>query len=202
MKNYFVTGTGTDVGKTVVAAWCMLHLDADYWKPINSGLEPRTDGETVKLITGFDQDRFLPEPYLLSQPLSAHEAAKRDGVHISLESLSLPQTSRSLIVEGAGGVLVPLNEKDMIIDLMAQFSLPVIVVCKSTLGTINHTLLTLEALRTRGIEIKGVIINGPKAPHNREAIEEYGQVPVIAEIDQLVDVTKEELLKIKPEIEL
>ncbi len=202
MKNYFITGTDTDVGKSVAAAWAMLHLDANYWKPVQSGIKPPTDTQWVQQITGFSHTRFYEETYRLRQPLSPHEAAKRDGIKIEMSAFVMPDTDRPLIIEGAGGLMVPLNHNNFVIDLIVQLEVPVILVARSGLGTINHTLLSLEAMRRRKIEIKGVIINGPKTPHNRDAIEEYGDVPIIAEIDQLPDITKEALLAIKPEIAL
>lgn len=202
MQRYFITGTDTDVGKTVAAAWCMLHLEADYWKPTQSGLEPPTDMDVVKNITGFDSTRFHPETYQLMQPLSPHEAAKRDGIEIDMNEFQMPQTNNSLIIEGAGGLMVPLNKDNLVIDLIKQLEVPAILVCRSGLGTINHTLLSLEAMRKRNIPLAGVIISGSKAPHNREAIEEYGHVPVIAEIDHIENMSAEALLAIKPEVDL
>ncbi len=205
-NGYFITGTDTDVGKSVAAAWVMLHLAADYWKPTQSGLEPPTDTQVIQQITEFPAGRFHPETYRLTQPLSPHEAAKRDGVEIDMQKFQLPKTTHPLIVEGAGGLMVPLNKDNLMIDLMVQLDLPVILVCRSGLGTINHTLLSLEALRARHIDIAGIIMSGAKALHNREAIEEYGQrygnVPIIVEIDHLEVVNKASLLAIKPEIDL
>ncbi len=206
MQNYFITGTDTDVGKSVAAAWCMLHMDADYWKPVQSGTKPPTDTQWVQQITGFSHTRFFEETYRFRQPLSPHEAAKRDGVKIDMSSFQVPETEKPLIIEGAGGLMVPLNRNNLVIDLIEQLELPVILVCRSGLGTINHTLLSLAALRARKLEIAGLIINGVITSHNREALEEYGEeygdVPIIAEIDQLKEVTKETLLAIKPEIKL
>lgn len=202
MQRYFITGTDTNVGKTIAAAWCMLHLDADYWKPTQSGLEPPTDTDVIKGITQYNDSRFHPETYSLTQPLSPHEAAKRDKVEIDMAEFKMPQTNHSLVVEGAGGLMVPLNKDNLVIDLIKQLDIPAILVCRSGLGTINHTLLSLEALRKRSVPLAGVIISGSKAPHNREAIEEYGQVPVIAEIDHLESITAAALLAIKPEIDL
>ena len=202
MQGYFITGTDTDVGKSVAAAWAMLHLDADYWKPTQSGLVPPTDLDVIKMMTGLPKDRFHPETYNLTQPLSPHEAAKRDGIEIEMAKFTPPETSKNLIVEGAGGLLVPLNKDNLVVDLIKQLGLPAILVCRSGLGTINHTLLSLEAMRSRGIDVAGVIMNGPKSPHNREAIEEYGKAPVIVEIDHLPKINAETLLNIKPEINL
>ena len=198
----FITGTDTDVGKTVASAWCMLHYGMNYWKPTQSGLEPPTDTQSVQAMTELPDDRFFPETYRLNEPLSPHESAKRDGVSIDMADFTLPQSEKPVLVEGAGGLMVPLNKDSLVIDLIKQLGLPSILVCRSGLGTINHTVLSLEAMRARNLEIAGVIINGPKAPHNREAIEEYGKVPVIAEIDQLSAVNVQALLNIKPEFDI
>lgn len=199
---YFITGTDTDVGKTVASAWAMLHLGASYWKPVQSGLAGETDEAAVRRLTGVPDDRFLPSAYALPEPLSPHESARRAGVAIALSRLTLPPHDGPLIVEGAGGLMVPLNDETLIVDLIRALGLPVILVCRSTLGTINHTLLSLEALRRRDIEIAGVVINGPPTPHNREAIVQYGRVPVLAEMPLLDPLTRDALLRIKPEIDL
>ena len=143
MRGYFITGTDTNVGKTIVAAWAMLHLDADYCKPTQSGLEPPTDTQQVQTITQFPVSRFHQEAYRLTQPLSPHEAARRDDISINMNEFRLPLTMRPLIIEGAGGLMVPLNDKNFVIDLIVQLNMPVILVCRSGLGTINHTLLSL-----------------------------------------------------------
>jgi len=201
MKNYFLTGTDTDVGKSVAAAWLMLHLQAAYWKPIQSGLEEK-DIDALKAYTSAEDNLFFPSTYELTQPLSPHESAKRDGIEIDMAKFVLPDTNKNLVIEGAGGLMVPINKDAFVIDLIKQLHLPAVLVCRSGLGTINHTLLSLEALRKRNIEIAGIIINGPKTPHNRQALEEYGQVDVLAEIDQLETVNREALLAIPPEINL
>lgn len=199
---FFITGTDTDVGKTVAAAWLTLQLDGAYWKPVQSGTEGPTDEDFIKTITGRPAERFHPPAYTLTQPLSPHESARRDGVTIGMDRFFLPETSRPLIVEGAGGLMVPLNDKSFVIDLIARLGLPTILVCRSGLGTINHTLLSLKALRDRNIPVAGLIINGPRTPHNRQALEEYGGAPIIAEIDRLETLTRETLLAIKPEFDL
>ncbi len=198
---YFVTGTDTDVGKTIASAWAMLHLNANYWKPIQSGLDQK-DINTVQKITALPNDCFFPSTFELTQPLSPHESARRDDVKIFLSDFTLPQSDKPIIVEGAGGLQVPLNKTHFVSDLINHLDIPTIVVCRSGLGTINHTLLTLEALRARDIKIKGLIICGEKSPHNRQALEEYGQAPIIAEIDFLPTITAQALLDIKPEITL
>lgn len=202
MRGFFVTGTDTDVGKTVVSAWLLAHLDACYWKPVQAGAEPETDTQTVRCLAELPEDRILPEAYVLKEPLAPHEAARREGISIDMAKLVAPQDDRLLIVEGAGGLLVPLNEEDYVIDLIEDLNLPVILVARSTLGTINHTLLSLEALRRRGLVVAGVVINGPESPHNRAAIERYGKTQVIAEIPRLDTVTRSALRQIAPEFDL
>lgn len=202
MRGFFVTGTDTDVGKTVVSAWLLAHLDACYWKPVQAGTEPETDTQTVRRLAELPEDRIVPEAYVLKEPMAPHEAARREGISIDMAKLVGPQDDRLLIVEGAGGLLVPLNEKDYVIDLIEDLNLPVVLVARSTLGTINHTLLSLEALRRRGLVVAGVVINGPESPHNRAAIERYGKTQVIVEIPQLDTVTRSALRQIAPEFDL
>ncbi len=202
MQGFFVTGTDTDVGKTLVSAWLMTHLDALYWKPVQAGSEPETDSMTVRRLAGISADRILPEAYLLPEAIAPHEAARRAGVTIDMAKLEAPATDRLLIVEGAGGLLVPLTDTDYVIDLAAELHLPLILVARSTLGTINHTLLSIEALRRRGLPLAGVVINGPETPHNRAAIERYGEVNVIAEIPWLPELTRASLREIEPELDL
>lgn len=202
MRGFFVTGTDTDVGKTVVSAWLLAHLDACYWKPVQAGTEPETDTQTVRRLAELPEDRIVPEAYVLKEPMSPHEAARREGISIDMAKLVGPQDDRLLIVEGAGGLLVPLNETDYVIDLIEDLNLPVVLVARSSLGTINHTLLSLEALRRRGLVVAGVVINGPESPHNRAAIERYGKTQVIVEIPQLDTVTRSALRQIAPEFDL
>ena len=185
-----------------MSAWLLAHLDACYWKPVQAGTEPETDTETVRRLAEVPEDRILPEVYVLKEPLAPHEAARREGISIDMAKLIGPQDDRLLIVEGAGGLLVPLNEQDYVIDLIEDLNLPVILVARSTLGTINHTLLSLEALRRRGLVVAGVVINGPESPHNRAAIERYGKTQVIAEIPRLHTVTRSALRQIAPEFDL
>lgn len=194
-SSFFITGTSTGIGKTVISAWLALHLNADYWKPVQSGLEEQ-DRMTVKKLARLDDKRLHPEAYLLKEPLSPHEAARREGITIEPDVFHLPKTRAPLIVEGAGGVLVPLTEDWLMADLMAQLSLPVILVASTTLGTINHTLLSLEALRNRHLEIAGVILSGPPADHNREAIEAYGQVDILAHVPPLDPLNTHSLAQI------
>jgi dethiobiotin synthetase len=187
---FFITGTDTNIGKTVVSAMLTLGLGYAYWKPIQSGLAPITDTEFVRSTTGLDDSYFIPERYRLTQPLSPHAAAKIDDVEIALSDFQLPLTDKpGLIVEGAGGLMVPLNDQDLMIDLIRSLNLPVCLVARSTLGTINHALLSIAALQHAKIPILGVIINGQKNQSNREAIAHYGKVPILAELEPLDTIT-------------
>jgi dethiobiotin synthetase len=190
MSPLIVTGTDTGVGKTVVSAMLMLSLDGQYWKPIQSGTADGTDRDQVAALTGLPQSRFLPERYVLREPLSPHRAAEIDGVTIDLDALALPQSGRQcLIVEGAGGVLVPLNRNALTIDLFARWMAPVIVVARTSLGTINHSLLALEALKRRSVPVLGVVFVGDAMPDTELTIAEFsgrkilGRVPTLPVLD-------------------
>ena len=202
MNGFFVTGTDTDVGKTLVSSWLLTQIDASYWKPVQAGVMPETDSSVVRRLAEIDPDRILPEAYVLPEAIAPHEAARRAGIAIDMAKFVPPVSDRLLVVEGAGGLMVPLTDTAYVIDLAAELHLPVILVARSTLGTINHTLLSLEAIRRRGLPLAGVVINGPETPHNRAAIERYGQVEVIAEIPWLDVVNRSTLLAIEPELDL
>lgn len=183
----FITGTDTGVGKTLVAAILMAGLEGAYWKPVQSGLEEITDTEWVRNRTGLPETRFFPETYRLRLPLSPHASAAHDGVRIDLDAFQIPRADKAdhLIIEGAGGILVPLNEHCFMADLMEKIGAPILLVSPTKLGTINHTLLSIAELRKRGLEILGIIMNGEKNQSNREAIEHYGKVRVLAEVEPL-----------------
>lgn len=191
----FITGTNTDIGKTVVSAVLVAGLRAHYWKPIQSGLVDGTDTNWIEAHTDIPQSHIHKETYSLQQPLSPHAAAVIDNVEISLDAFSLPLVPEEdfLIVEGAGGVLVPINKKYFMLDLIERLGTPVLIVADSELGTINHSLLTIRQLHDRNIEIAGVVMNGPQNQGNKEAIEFYGNVEVIAEIEPLEELNPEAL---------
>jgi len=183
----FVTGTDTDVGKTVVAALLTLGLDACYWKPIQAGLEPFTDTDAVRRWTGLSDARFLPETYRLTEPMSPHAAAEMDGVEIDVARIlatGLP-SDRPVVIEGAGGLMVPLNPNALVVDLISKLRFPVILVARTGLGTLNHTLLSVSELRRRSIPLVGVVLNGEEHESNRRAIEEYGDVRVLGRVPPL-----------------
>jgi dethiobiotin synthetase len=186
-RRLFITGTGTDVGKTILAAILMAGLRGVYWKPVQSGLETATDTQWIQQATGLPEHHFHPERHRLRRPLSPHASAALDEVRIELADFRAPdpEPRDHLIVEGAGGVLVPLNDRHFMLDLIFQLGLPVLLVASSRLGTINHTLLTMNALRSRRVPVIGVVLNGPLDESNRVAIEHYGQIPVVAEIEPL-----------------
>jgi len=187
MKTLIVTGTGTGLGKTVVSAMLMLALDGHYWKPIQSGTEGGTDTERVASLTGLPPARLLAERYVLRELLSPHRAAELDGVEIEPEALELPSlpADRWLIVETAGGVLVPINRSTLQIALLSRWRAPVIVVARTALGTINHTLLTLEALRRRAIAILGIIFVGDSMPDAERTIAEFGPATILGRLPLL-----------------
>lgn len=187
----FVAGADTDVGKTVAAACLVRALDGDYWKPVQAGISDGTDTATVARLTGLSADRLHPPAYEFAEPLPPHQAARLEGVAIDMERFQLPRTKRPLVVEGAGGLLVPLNDRHTMIDLIVRLGLPVVLVTRSGLGAINHTLLSLEALNARAVPIIGVIVNGPPNPVNVEAIRHYGRVRVIIELQKLVPLDGE-----------
>jgi dethiobiotin synthetase len=195
-KQFFVSGTDTNVGKTIVSALLTLGLGGAYWKPIQSGLEPSTDTDDVQVITGLEASHFIPERFRLPAPLSPHASAAIANIQINLADFQLPTTQKPhLIVEGAGGLMVPLNSQDLLIDLIQRLELPVCLVARSSLGTINHTLLSLNALRQANIPILGVILNGQPNAINREAIAHYGQVPILGELDRLTEINPATLKK-------
>lgn len=175
MARYLVTGTDTGVGKTVFAAALAGYLNGRYWKPVQAGLDEESDSVAVARLSG-GRARVLPEAYRLTTPCSPHEAARRDGVLIDPAALTLPAGDEPLVVEGAGGVLVPFSDDLLAADLFARWGLPVIVVARTALGTINHTLLSLEALRSRGLQVHGVAFSGEGNPASEAAIVRIGEV--------------------------
>jgi dethiobiotin synthetase len=169
----FVTGIGTDVGKTIVSAVLVEKLKADYWKPIQSGDLDNSDTMKVQRLVSNNTSVFHPEAYRLTQPFSPHKSAELDGIEISLDHIILPQTNNQLLIEGAGGLMVPLNNKDLVIDLIQKFNAEVILVVKHYLGSINHTLLSLEVLKHRNIKVKTLIFNGYTDSYSESIIRQH-----------------------------
>jgi dethiobiotin synthetase len=195
MRGVIVAGTDTGVGKTILSSLLMCAVpEAVYWKPIQSGTQEETDSAVVGRLSECGPGRILPEAYRFSQPLSPHLASRLDHTEIESARLALPETTEFLIVETAGGVLVPLGDNLLQIEVMQRCQLPVLLAARSTLGTINHTLLTLEALRGRDIPIIGVIVNGPANPENERAIEQFGNVCVLGRIPNMSHIDRATLL--------
>jgi dethiobiotin synthetase len=180
-----VCGTDTDVGKTVVSALVVQGLGATYWKPVQSGLEGGGDTGRVQRLLDLPAERIQPEAYRLAAPMSPHWAAERQGVTIDPERLALPAIEGPLVVETAGGLLVPLRRDWLQIDQIARWGLPVLLVARSGLGTLNHTLLSLEALARRRIPVLGLVLNGPSHADNPRTLAQLGGVPVLAELAPL-----------------
>lgn len=180
-----VTGTDTDVGKTVFAAGLVGALDGCYWKPVQAGLDDGGDSRTVATLTGLPKDRIIPEAYRLRTPCSPHRAAELDGLSIDIEALAPPETDRPLIIEGAGGVLVPFSRETLFAELVERWSLPVVLVARTALGTINHSLLSIEALRARDIEIIGVAFVGDANEDSEATIAAMGRVRRLGRLPRL-----------------
>lgn len=183
-----VTGTDTGVGKTIFAAALAGALDGIYWKPIQAGLLDETDSETVLRLSGLTEKQVLPELYRLKTPASPHLAAEIDGVTIDPEALVLPDTDRPLVVEGAGGLLVPLTRDVAYIDLIERWRAPVALCARTTLGTINHSLLSIEALRTRGIPLLGIVFVGDENAESERIIVEMGRARYLGRLPHLAQV--------------
>jgi len=184
-QGFVVTGTDTGVGKTVFSAALTAALDGCYWKPVQAGRDGGTDAEAVARLAGLNADRVFPEAYCLTTPCSPHLAAAIDGVEIDPARLALPDSSRPLIIEGAGGALVPLTPSLVYADLFCRWGLPVIIVARTTLGTINHSLLTIEALRRRQIMVHGVAFVGEENADSEAIICQLGRVKRLGRLERL-----------------
>ncbi len=183
----FITGTDTGVGKTVVSAMlCAAFPELRYWKPIQCGIEPSTDRADVARWAGLTPDRLPAEAFRLDLPASPHVAAAAAGITIAMDQLRAPDGK--VLAEGAGGVMVPINDRQTMLDLMGSLGLPVILVARTALGTINHTLLSLEALRHRGLRVAGVVLNGTPVPTTTATIRAWGKVAILAELPPLAEL--------------
>ncbi|WP_300435118.1 dethiobiotin synthase [Christiangramia sp.] len=182
-KTFFITGIGTEVGKTIVSAIVTEAMQADYWKPIQAGDLHHSDTHKIQKLVKNDQSVFHKNAYALHTPMSPHAAAEIDGIRIDLKEIKRPETDRELVIEGAGGLLVPLNEKEKIADLISKEDV-VILVSRHYLGSINHTLLSIENLKNRGFEKIGVIFSGAEHPTTEEAIKIHGEIKVIGRIEE------------------
>ena len=188
-----VCGTDTDVGKTVVSALLVQGLQASYWKPVQSGLEDGGDRSRVQRLLHLSEERMLPEAHAFSQPVSPHWASELDDEPLHPNDLALPRHQGALVVETAGGLMVPLNRHWLQIDQLQVWGLPIVLVARSGLGTLNHTLLSLEALKNRHLQVLGLILNGPRHADNPKTLEQFGGVPVLAELPPLEPLSAEAL---------
>lgn len=192
-QRFVVTGTDTNIGKTVFSAALADALGASYWKPVQAGLEGETDSEAVKRLGGIPAERIMPEAWRLRTPASPHLAARLDNVRIQLELLIPPPMRSPLIIEGAGGVLVPLTETMVFADVFSRWQIPVILCARTGLGTINHTLLSLEALRQRSVPVFGVAFIGDEVADSQHIIGALGQVRCLGRLPLLEAMTLDTL---------
>ena len=196
-KGFFITGTDTGVGKTFFSSILMKKYNFDYWKPIQTGKFIENDTFYIKQNIGIEKNRLHKPIYSFKKPLSPHLASNYEKISINMKKIKKPNSDRPLIIEGAGGILVPLNKKNLLIDLIKKFKFPVIVVSKSILGTINHTLMTLEILKKNKINIFGVILNNIKNKkegyQNAKSIEDFGNIKVLGQISSINNITKKKI---------
>ncbi len=194
MKKIFVTGIGTDIGKTIVSAVVVEALQADYWKPIQSGGLDYTDTQRVRNLTSNSKSQFYPENYLFKHPVSPHLAAAMENTSISPETLITPETKNTLVIEGAGGLMVPLNGNFLMLHLIQQLQASVILVSKHYLGSINHTLLTASVLQANHIPVLGIVFNGNEHLDSETAILNNTALPLIGRVD-FADVIDKSFVK-------
>lgn len=197
--NYFITAIGTDSGKTLISAIVAEALKADYWKPIQAGF-PR-DTETVQNLVSNTKTVFHKEAYLLKEPMSPHAAAYREGIDILLDTITLPETSNNLVIEGAGGLMVPINNREFVADLIQHLQVEVILVANLYLGSINHTLLTINELKRRNIAVKGIIFNGEANKESSDLILKYSGYPCLLHVKQEDEITPAVVSKYAAELD-
>lgn len=190
-QTYFVTGIGTDVGKTVAAAVLVEKLQADYWKPIQCGDLAHSDTDKVRALVSAKKSVFHSESYRLQHPFSPHKTADLEGIKIEPDRFILPVTTNHLIIEGAGGLMVPMTHEFLIIDLIERLKTPVILIVRHYLGSINHTLLSLSILKQRNIPIAGMIFNGKRDAYSEAVILDYSGVKCIGYIEETQEINKE-----------
>ncbi|MBE5319431.1 dethiobiotin synthase [Pedobacter sp. MR2016-19] len=193
MNKYFVTGIGTGIGKTLVSAILTEKLKADYWKPIQSGDLDTSDSITIDRLISNAKTIIHPESYRLTQPLSPHLSARLDGIDIDLDKINTPLTDNNLIIEGAGGLMVPLNEDELIIDLIRKLEVEVILVSQNYLGSINHTLLSVNLLKQYKIPVKGIIFNGEENTETERYILQYAKIKKLGSIPSFSNIDKEKV---------
>ena len=199
---FVICGTDTDIGKTLISSFFVRGLQSFYWKPIQSGIENETDSQSILRLSGVKKEKILKEAYIFKNPVSPHWAAELDEKIIDINLLDLPSINGSLVVETAGGLMVPITRDFLQIDQIKKWDLPVIIVSRSSLGTLNHTLLSIEALNKRNIKILGLVINGDKHLDNPKTLEEFSKLPIIAEFPRLINVDKNNLDRLWQELNI
>ena len=194
--NLFITGIGTNVGKTVASAVLTEALQADYWKPIQSGFVEGKDSDTIKSLISNSKTIIHPETYLLKEPLSPHFAAKLDGIEIELDKVQLPSTDNHLIIEGAGGLLVPINQSQYVIDIAKKLDCEIVLVISSYLGCINHSLLSMDYLKRNNFKIYAFVFNGEFEYEVKKAIMDYMPKIKIIDIPTIELLSKDSVISI------
>jgi len=198
----FVSGIGTGIGKTMVSAVLVEKLKADYWKPVQSSDLDKSDSFAIKNLISNKDSKIHPETYRLSQPYSPHKSAAIDKLNIDPQKITLPQTDNTLIIEGAGGLMVPLTDRFLMIDLIKKLNIPVVLVSQNYLGSINHTLLSIEVLKQYKIPIKGIIFNGVKDIYSKEFILQYSEIALLGHIPQYKEIDKKAIINAGNYIEI
>lgn len=202
MRKLFVTGIGTGIGKTLIAALLTEKLKADYWKPVQAGNLDNSDTDFVKRLVSNTQSVFHPETFRLTAPISPHAAAQIDGIEIRLQDFKIPETTNNLIIEGAGGLLVPLSNEWFVIDLIKAINAEVVLVSQNYLGSINHTLLSAEALKSRNINVTGVVFNGETYPQGEQIILQRTGLRCLARVPQMNEISRESIKLLAEKLEL
>ena len=192
-KRIIICGTDTDVGKTIVSSFFVQGLKGVYWKPIQSGTEEGTDTETVCKLLNLKSDRHLSERYKFKAPVSPHWAAEKESSFIEPKNLDIPDINKLIIIETAGGLMVPLNRNWLQIDQLKVWGAPIILVARTGLGTLNHTLLSLEALKNRNLNVLGIVLNGPPHNDNPKTLEQFGDTKILASLPIFEEVSAEKL---------
>ena len=192
-KRIIICGTDTDVGKTIISSFFVQGLKGIYWKPIQSGTEKSTDTETVCKLLNLKSDCHLLERYKLKAPVSPHWAAEKESSFIEPKNLDIPDINKLIIIETAGGLMVPLNRNWLQIDQLKVWGAPIILVARTGLGTLNHTLLSLEALKNRNLNVLGIVLNGPPHNDNPKTLEQFGDTKILASLPIFEEVSAEKL---------
>lgn len=193
-KVFFVTGIGTGIGKTMIAAVLVEKLKADYWKPVQAGDLDNSDSLSIKKLISNKHSKIHPESYRLTQPFSPHKSAAIDNVTIDPEEIIIPPTNNALIIEGAGGLMVPLNNRFLMIDLIKKLNVPVILVSQNYLGSINHTLLSIHVLKQYEIPVRGIIFNGAKDIYSKEFILDHSELELLGHIPHYDEINKKAII--------